>query len=149
MPIKPVENTADAVLQIHVEEIATNIVKRKGDTVRVQLKTTSHDQVVDTVLTHERVEIDRIAIGLEVQSIPPVRVEGDTTIVSVVEEEVVLVRRLILKEEVHFRVVQVREEHRQTVTLRAQDAVITRVDAGGQDTSRHDAMGPTTTRGQP
>ena len=153
MPTIPVENIADAVLQLHVEELSAGVVKRQGDTVRLQVSTTSRDEVVDTVLTHERVEIERIAVGREVQVAPPMRVEGDTTIVSVVEEELVLVRRLILKEEVHFRMVQVREDQRQTVTLRSQDAVVTRIstaahDASQHESSQHHAVG-STTRGQP
>jgi hypothetical protein len=43
---------------------------------------------------------------------------------------VVVERRLILKEEVHIRRVQVTEHHRETVMVRQQDAVITRNEAG-------------------
>ena len=58
------------------------------------------------------------------------REEGDTTIISVVEEIVVVERRLVLKEEVRLRRVRVTEQHRETVVLREQDAVITRTEAG-------------------
>jgi len=37
-------------------------------------------------LNHERVEIDRVPIGCPVDAIPPVRQEGETTILPVVEE---------------------------------------------------------------
>ena len=38
-------------------------------------------------------------IGRPVDAVPPVREEGDTTVMSVVEEIVVVEHRLILKEE--------------------------------------------------
>lgn len=57
-----------------------------------------------------------------------------TTIMPVVEEVVVVERRLILKEEIRIRRVRTMEHHRETVALRTQDAVITRVEAGLQAT---------------
>jgi stress response protein YsnF len=50
------------------------------------------------------------------------------TILSVVEEVVVVERRLVLKEEVHLRRVQTTERHVETVTLREQDITVTRTD---------------------
>ncbi|MGI3904183.1 MAG: DUF2382 domain-containing protein [Janthinobacterium lividum] len=61
---------------------------------------------------------------------PPVRQEGDVTIMSVVEEELVVVRRLVLKEEVHLRRVQSTVPHTQTVTLREQHITVTRTALG-------------------
>jgi stress response protein YsnF len=54
------------------------------------------------------VEIGRVPVGRPVDTMPPVRQEGDTTIVPVVEEIIVVGRRLILKEEVRIRRLQVR-----------------------------------------
>ena len=69
---------------------------------------------------------DRLAVRSE--AIPPVRQEGDTTILSVVEETLVIARRLILKEEVHIRRLHVSERHHEAVVLRKQEAVITRIE---------------------
>lgn len=44
----------------------------------------------------------------------------------VVEEELVVVRRLVLKEEVHIRRVQTTVSHAETVTLRQQHVSVTR-----------------------
>jgi uncharacterized protein (TIGR02271 family) len=97
---------------------------------RVQVSTvTSEDAIfVDETLNHERVQIDRIPIGRQVDAVPPVRQEGDTTILSVVEESIVIERRLILKEEVHIRRIHVSERHQEAVILRKQEAVITRIE---------------------
>jgi stress response protein YsnF len=101
-----------------------------GDTVRVNTVTWEQEQLIDEDLTHVRVEVERVPIGRQVDAAPPIREEGDTTIVSVMEEIVVVERRLILKEEVRVRRVRVSERHRETVMVREQDAVITRMEGG-------------------
>ena len=46
---------------------------------------------------------------------------------SIVEEVLVVERRLLLKEEVHVRRVRSTERHQESVTLRHQEAVVTRL----------------------
>lgn len=119
----------DPTVLLHTEELAVSRRQVSGDTVRVSIATREHEQLVSEELTHERVEVERIPIGRLIDAVPPVREEGDTTIISVVEEIVAVERRLILKEEVRIRRVRVNETHRETVTVREQDAVITRIRA--------------------
>jgi hypothetical protein len=45
----------------------------------------------------------------------------------------VVERRLLLREEVHIRRVRTTERHVETVRLREQDAVVTRIPAEGRD----------------
>ena len=63
---------------------------------------------------------------------PTISQEGDTTIIPVVEEIVVVERRLVLKEEVRIRRVSTKDQHQETVVLREQEAVITREEAESQ-----------------
>ena len=100
---------------------------------QVSTVTREHERLVDEVLKHERVEIERVPIGRPVDAIPPVRQEGDTTIISVVEETIIVERRLILKEEIRIRRLRVSERHQETVVLRKQEAVIARVEPLGAD----------------
>jgi stress response protein YsnF len=51
-------------------------------------------------------------------------------VISVVEEVLVVERRLVLKEEIRLRRVRTIERHRETVTLREQQAVIERAEPG-------------------
>ena len=122
-----VEVTDKRALLLHAEQLSIGRRRIEGDTVRVTSVTHQHEHLIDETLTHERVEIERVAIGQVVDVAPPVREEGDVTIIPVVEEVVVVERRLILKEEIHMRRVQHTEQHRETVTLRRQEALITRV----------------------
>ena len=120
-------------MPLHAEEIS--ISKEKLETGRVQVSTVTrdHEQLVDELLTNEHVEIDRIPIGKAIDARPDVREEADSIIVPVVEEVLVLERRLILKEEVHIRRVRGTERHQERVKLRKQEAVVTRVPIEAQD----------------
>jgi stress response protein YsnF len=62
--------------------------------------------------------------------VPLVREEGEVTIIPIVEEVLVIEKRLILKEEVHIRRVRVPDVHREVVTLRTQDVVVERTKPG-------------------
>ncbi len=77
--------------------------------VRVAVTTAETQEAVEAVLRHRTAEVTRVPIDREVESPPPVRQEGDVIIVPVLEERVVLVRRLVLTEEVHLRL-STREE---------------------------------------
>jgi stress response protein YsnF len=103
--------------------------------VRVSTVSRESKSFVDETLNHERVQIDRIPIGRQVDAVPPVRQEGDTTILSVVEESIVIERRLILKEEVHIRRLHVSERHQEAVILRKQEAAVTRIEPHNSEPS--------------
>lgn len=122
-------NPVEVVVPLYGEDVT--IERRKVDRkVRVRVETTSREHLIDEILSSERVEVERIPVGRPVDAAPPVREEGDTTVISIVEEVVVVERRLVLKEEIRLRRVQTTERHRETVTLREQQAVIERVDPG-------------------
>lgn len=112
------------------------------------MRTVTHtrDRLIDEELAHERVEVERVPIGRMVTTAPPVREEGDTTIIPVVKEIVVVERRLMLTEEVRVRRVRVAVRHVETVPVREQEAVVTRVEAGSQEMHSDDRRveaGPT------
>ena len=113
------------VLELHAEAVA--VAKRVRRTlVRATRTTRSRSHVVEEDLARESVVVEWVAIDRIVDAVPPVRQEGDVTIVPVVEEVVVVERRLVLKEEVHLRRVRTTERHTETVALREQDVAVTR-----------------------
>ncbi len=117
----------ELVVPLHVEDVTVSRRKVARSVVRVKTITRSRDQFVKEELSHERVEIERVPIGRYVEAIPPVREEGDLTIMSVVEEVVVVERKLLLREEVRIRRLRTAEQHVETIRLREQEAVITRI----------------------
>ena len=118
----------DLRIPLHVEEVSVSRREVEKANVQIALITGTREQVVDKELTHVRVEIERVPIDRTIEAVPPIRQEGDITIIPVVEEVVVVERRLVLKEEVRVRRVSTKEQHQETVVLRQQEAVVTRED---------------------
>ena len=120
------EQPDELVLPV-VEEVLA-VGRRSTPTGRVRVTTRTEEQpvVVRENLVRGTVEVERRAIGEEVLTVPPVRDEGDTIVVPVVREELVVTKRLILVEEVRLRRVASTEEFTQTVMLRRQHPVIER-----------------------
>lgn len=130
-------------LQLHAEEISIERQRVEIGRVRLQVQTTSQNHLVDEELTHERVQIERVTIGRVVDIAPPTRQEGDTTVISVVEEIVVVQRQLVLKEEVRLTRVRVADRHRETVSLRSQEATVDRLPIEAAETRLPSAAQPT------
>ena len=122
----------DLHIPVHVEEIFVSRREIEKANVQVALVTETREQLLDEELTHVRVEIERVPIGRTIEVVPPIRQEGDITIIPVVEEVVVVERRLVLKEEVRVRRVSTKEQHQETLVLRQQEAVITREEPDSQ-----------------
>src|ERR1700738_51800 len=116
----------DLRVPLHVEEVSISRREVEKANVQIALITGAREQVVDKELTHVRVEIERVPIGRTIEVVPPISQEGDVTIIPVVEEVVVVERRLVLKEEIRVRRVSTKEKHRETVVLRQQEAVVQR-----------------------
>jgi stress response protein YsnF len=122
-------NRDEIIVPLRAEELVISRRRLEGEAVRVATLTREREQQIDEELRHDRVEITRVPIGRRVESAPPVREEGDVTVMPVLEEIVVVERQLILKEEIHIRQLRTTKRHRETVVLREQDAVITRGEA--------------------
>jgi uncharacterized protein (TIGR02271 family) len=118
-----------------VEERAA-ILKRKTLTEGVRVRTVVREEeaTIEEPVATEEVEVERVPLDRWVEAPVPVRQEGDTTIVTLVEEVVVVEKRLRAIEEVHITKRQDIESSVQTVTLRREEAVIERLSAGGTTT---------------
>lgn len=80
--------------------VRTRKVERGG--VRVHKHVKEREEVFTQPVTHETVHVERIPIGQEVEVAPQVREEGDTLIVPVLEEVLIVQKRLVLKEELRI-----------------------------------------------
>jgi uncharacterized protein (TIGR02271 family) len=125
----------EVVLPLLEEELSVSKQIVSESKVRVETITREHEQLVDELLAHERVEVERIPIDRPVDVKPGVRDEGDTIVIPIVEEVLVIERRLILKEEVRVRKIRETERHQERVTLRKQEAVVTRIPLSKADAS--------------
>jgi stress response protein YsnF len=87
---------------------------------------------------HGRIEVEHVAIGRQVDTMPSAREEGNVTVIPVVDEVLLIEKRLILKEEVHIRRIWVPDVYRKVVTLREQDVMVERTKPG--ETRRSSAL---------
>ena len=110
------------------------VQKRKVEAGGVRIPKTVHEreEVVDEPLMREEVQVRRVPVGRVVDGPVPVRHVGNTMIVSLLEEVLVVEKRLMLKEELHITKEQVESYRPQGVRLRTEEAVIERVDDPAQ-----------------
>lgn len=119
-------------------EVSKRVVEAGG--VRVRKTVREREEVVDEPLLREEVQVKRVPVGRVVEGPVPVRHVGDTIIVSLLEEVLVVEKRLMLKEELHITKEQVETYRPQRVTLRTEEAVIERVgDPAPRETAADDA----------
>jgi uncharacterized protein (TIGR02271 family) len=96
-------------------------------TVRVHTQVREEEQNLSVPLTTESYEVKRVAMNSFVEERPPVRQEGNCTIVPVVEEVLVVEKRLKLVEEVHIVKRQMTTTHKEAVTLKKEDVTVERI----------------------
>jgi uncharacterized protein (TIGR02271 family) len=115
-------------------EETLRVGKREVTTGRVRIRSVT-DAVTEnarTTLDEEKVEVTRVPVGREVETAPAVRTDGDVVIVPILEEVLVVEKRLVLKEELHIRRQVNHEDVEVPVTLRKQRAVIERLGPDGE-----------------
>ncbi len=114
-----------------VEEVAhlgTERVSTGRVTVRTVTDTTQ--ETVEAELTREAVTVTRVPVDREVTTVPQIRTEGNVTVVPVLEEVLVVEKRLVLKEEIHITRASETDTIASHVTLRRQRAVVDHQPAG-------------------
>ncbi|MFC0132907.1 YsnF/AvaK domain-containing protein [Massilia eurypsychrophila] len=121
----------DLTIPLHQEQVDVSI--RTVDTgrgVRVTTSVSEHPFEVDETLHHDDVEISHVAVGQFVTGtdVPAPRYEGDTYIIPIIEEVLVVERRLRIKEEVHITKVKREDRHTETVFLKAEQVRVERFD---------------------
>ncbi len=113
-------------------QVETRIVET--GTVRINKKVHEEEVNVDAPVVYDNLDIERIPINEYVDTAPPaVRYEGDTMIVPILEEVVVVEKRLVLREELRITKRQVHTNVSKPVTLRKEEVTIERIDHRDDD----------------
>jgi uncharacterized protein (TIGR02271 family) len=120
-----------------VMEEEMHVSRRVVDTgrgVRLHKTVTEHEQLVQEPLLHDALKVEHVPIGRMVsQDEPPqMRYEGETLVVPVLEEVLVVQKQLLLKEEVHITRSREQTPSTQTVLLRAEHVAVERFDDEGK-----------------
>ncbi len=122
----------DAKIELVEESLAVGRRAVSTGKVRVRTETESFDSLETLTFDKSSVEVRRVPIGREIDAVPPPRQEGNTIILSVVDEILVVEKRLVLREEIHLH----RGIDQTTIDvpaqLRRQRAIVERFDGEGQ-----------------
>jgi stress response protein YsnF len=111
-----------------LEEVA-RVEKNAVETgrLRIAVRTETVEDVVRDTLRGRHAEVERVAIGREVATAPAIREEADRLIVPVLEEILVVEKRLVLREEIHLRFTETATPVEQRVERRVQQASLERL----------------------
>jgi len=113
---------------VHKEPVVT-------ETVRLRKRVHEDEEVLDIPVQTEAIEVERVPVGRWLDAPADVRQEGDTTVYPVVEEVLVVEKRLRLVEEVRVTRKQTTRRVQERVALRREEVVVER-DAAPRDADR-------------
>ncbi len=122
---------SELVVPLHAEQLDVSRLKRETGRVKISTVTKFREQTVDEMLAEEHAHVERVAVGTIIDVMPDIRQEGEVTIIPVVEEVLVVERRLFLKQEIRVTRVRTTSRHQETVVLRQQEAVVQRTQGDG------------------
>ena len=112
------------------------VEKRVVDTgrgVRIHKTVAEHPYQIDERLLREDVEVRRVPVDRIVthDQAPTTRYEGETLVVPILEEVLVVERRLRIKEELRITKARREEHHAETVMLKSEQVSVERFDEPG------------------
>jgi uncharacterized protein (TIGR02271 family) len=124
------QNSDSVVIPVVQEEMQVGHRVTETGRIRVNKTVNEREEVVDEPLVREDFEIERLPVNRVLDKPMEVEYEGDTMLLPVMEEEIVVEKRLILKEVI--RVTRRKKEiHQpQRVTLRSEEVTVER--SGGE-----------------
>src|SRR5918994_4514042 len=132
IPDQPVsQDTSSEAEVIARAEEEVRLDKRMVTTGKVRVRTIVdvETELAKATLDGETVEVTRVPIDRIVDQAPEIRTENDVTIIPILEEVLVVEKRLVLKEELHVHKRRTTEDVEAPVELRKQRVVVERVPA--------------------
>ena len=133
---RPFDETDSEKIPVIEERLRVGV--RKEETARIRAVKTVHEEdlIVSGPVYSEDVHVERVPLNQYVDKAPQVRHEGETMIIPVVKEEVIVQTRLVLVEEVRITKRQGEVTVEKPVTLRKEEVIIERSEHEGIPGSR-------------
>lgn len=122
------QDVPDDDLTLPLVAESTVVTKQTVTTGRVRVSTRVEErrELISEALKHDDVVVERVEMGHVVLVAPEVRTEGDVLVYPIVEEVLVVEKRLVLKEEIRISRRTRHETVEREVTLRSVHADIER-----------------------
>ena len=118
----------DRTIPLYAEQIEVRKAAVISDHVRVRTSVDERSVLVEEQLERGGLQIERMAVDRPVTTAPEPRQEGETLVVSVVEERLVVEKRLFVVEEVRISRTSTTEHVAIPETVRTMRAAIERTD---------------------
>ncbi len=115
------------VIPLVAEQVEIHKTRVETGKVRISKTVETVQEVVDVALQREDVTVERVPVERFVTEAPPVRHEGNVMIVPVLEEVLVVEKRLMVREELRLTTRRTETHEPRTVTLRKETAHVERV----------------------
>jgi stress response protein YsnF len=136
MAVNPEEQAAPDPVRVPVIAEQLAIGTRTVDTgrgVRVHKTVIEQPVTIDERLGRDEAEVRHVAVDriVALEEAPANRYEGDTLIVPILEEVLVVERRVRIKEELHITRVRREEHYQEEVVLKAEQVRVERFDESG------------------
>jgi stress response protein YsnF len=122
-----------AAIPVFDEKLRVGKIVRETDRVLIRTSVLERTEVAELELHSGDAIIERVPVDRLVDATPAIRQEGDTVIIPVVEEIMVIEKRLLLKEEIHIRRQEVVQHVRQPVRLRSEQVSLERQSLADSD----------------
>lgn len=128
--------STDKGIVIPVVQEQLIIDKEVVETARVHIRTRVHEEeaTVNLPVAAEHYEVRHVPVDKVYQVAPPVRYEGDTLVVPVIEEIVVVEKRYKVVEELHLVKHTTSTPFMQQITLQKEQVTVERISSDGEKT---------------
>jgi uncharacterized protein (TIGR02271 family) len=120
------DESQTAAIPVFEETLRVDKTVRDADRVLIKTSVQERTEYAELQLCSGEATIERFAVNRVVDAPPAIRQEGDTIIVPVLEEIMVVEKRLLLKEEIHIRRQEVMQHVSQPVRLRSEEVSLER-----------------------
>ena len=127
-------NSERLVVPILNEELKISREKVVTGGVRVHKTVQERTETVDQPTFEEKIEVERVTVNQFVDAPPPVRYEGDVMIMPLLEEVLVVEKRLVLREEVRISKHSETVNKPQQIVLRREDVTVERIEPSAEQT---------------
>lgn len=125
--------TSSTAVPVYQEQLDVGVrTVETGRGVRVHKAVAEHEHRIEETLMHDQIDVRHVPVDkiVSLSEAPASRYEGDTYIVPILEEILVVEKRLRIKEEIHITRTQRPQRFSETVPLKTETVSVERFDEG-------------------
>lgn len=125
------QETTIETVPVAEEDIVVGKETKVAESVKVEIKVHQDVKAINEMLMAEEIEVRRVAVNQVIDAPAKVRTEGETTVIPIMKEELIVTKQLILVEELHVTKRRAAQPDNRTVSVRREEAVVSRTAGNG------------------